>query len=88
MTMAVRTSTLAGPTLTALLAAFVDVGTLLLGIGLLWLVAALLPGRGAPAAGSVAGSTAPAPRASLRAEFVDGIREARRHPGSSPDSAP
>ncbi|MCX5176328.1 MFS transporter [Streptomyces virginiae] len=84
MTMAVRTSTLAGPTLTALLAAFVDVGTLLLGIGLLWLVAALLPGRGAPVAGSgagsVAGSPAPAPRASLRAEFVDGIREARRHP--------
>ncbi|GGS02478.1 MFS transporter [Streptomyces nojiriensis] len=76
MTMAVRTSTLAGPTLTALLAAFVDIGALLLGIGLLWLVAALLPGRGAPAAGPAA----PAPRASLRAEFVDGIREARRHP--------
>ncbi|MGW6979717.1 MFS transporter [Streptomyces sp. NPDC054932] len=88
MTMAVRTSTLAGPTLTALLAAFVDVGTLLLGIGVLWLVAALLPGRGAvprptaaPAesAGS-AEAAAPAPRASLRAEFIDGIREARRHP--------
>ncbi|MGZ9933888.1 MFS transporter [Streptomyces sp. NC-S4] len=78
MTVAVRTSTLAGPTLTALLAAFTDVGTLLLGIGLLWLVAALLPGRGAPAAS--AGSAAPVPRASLRAEFVDGIREARRHP--------
>ncbi|QES57102.1 MFS transporter [Streptomyces venezuelae] len=76
MTVAVRTSTLAGPTLTALLAAFVDVGTLLLGIGLLWLVAALLPGRGAQAAAPAA----PAPRASLRAEFVDGIREARRHP--------
>ncbi|MFG2229906.1 MFS transporter [Streptomyces sp. NPDC048723] len=76
MTMAIRTSTLAGPTLTALLAAFADVGTLLLGIGLLWLVAALLPGRGAPAAGPAT----PAPRASLRAEFVDGIREARRHP--------
>ncbi|WP_405437917.1 MFS transporter [Streptomyces avidinii] len=88
MTMAVRTSTLAGPTLTALLAAFVDAGTLLLGIGLLWLVAALLPGRGAaprpaaasPASPAPAGSAAPALRASLRAEFVDGIREARRHP--------
>ncbi|MFJ6482880.1 MFS transporter [Streptomyces sp. NPDC091682] len=76
MTMAVRTSTLAGPTLTALLAAFVDVGTLLLGIGLLWLVAAFLPGRGAP----TAEAAVPAPRASLRAEFVDGMREARRHP--------
>lgn len=80
MTMAVRTSTLAGPTLTALLAAFVDAGTLLLGIGLLWLVAALLPGRGATAPRADAVSAAPAPRASLRAEFVDGIREARRHP--------
>ncbi|MFJ7590464.1 MFS transporter [Streptomyces sp. NPDC097617] len=79
MTLAVRTSTLAGPTLTALLAAFVDAGTLLLGIGLLWLVAALLPGRGADAH-PCAASGAPAPRASLRAEFVDGIREARRHP--------
>ncbi|KOU22243.1 MFS transporter [Streptomyces sp. WM6368] len=85
MTMAVRTSTLAGPTLTALLAAFVDAGTLLLGIGLLWLVAALLPGRGATAPRADAESADPAalaaaPRASLRAEFVDGIREARRHP--------
>ncbi|MFD6968677.1 MFS transporter [Streptomyces sp. NPDC059949] len=82
MTLAVRTSTLAGPALTALLAAFVDVGTLLLGIGLLWLVAALLPGRGAapgPSAGP-ASCAEPAPRASFRAEFIDGIREARRHP--------
>ncbi|MGW2272786.1 MFS transporter [Streptomyces yangpuensis] len=77
-TLAVRASTLAGPALTALLAAFTDVATLLLGIGLLWLVAALLPGRGATA---VAPDDAPRPRrASLRAEFVDGIREARRHP--------
>ncbi|MFJ7779903.1 MFS transporter [Streptomyces yangpuensis] len=77
-TLAVRASTLAGPALTALLAAFTDVATLLLGIGLLWLVAALLPGRGATAG---APDDAPRPRrASLRAEFVDGIREARRHP--------
>ncbi|MFF8261993.1 MFS transporter [Streptomyces virginiae] len=78
-TLAVRSSTLAGPALTALLAAFVDVATLLLGIGLLWLVAALLPGRGGPAAAGAPGSPRPR-RASLRAEFVDGIREARRHP--------
>ncbi|WP_030958139.1 MFS transporter [Streptomyces sp. NRRL S-378] len=77
-TLAVRASTLAGPALTALLAAFTEVATLLLGIGLLWLVAALLPGRGATAG---APDGAPRPRrASLRAEFVDGIREARRHP--------
>ncbi|MEW2585856.1 MFS transporter [Streptomyces virginiae] len=78
-TLAVRSSTLAGPALTALLAAFVDVATLLLGIGLLWLVAALLPGRGRPAAAG-APDAPRAQRASLRAEFVDGIREARRHP--------
>ncbi|MFV6027029.1 MFS transporter [Streptomyces sp. NPDC056264] len=121
MTMAVRGSTLAGPTLTALLAAFLDVRTLLLGIGALWLVAALAPGKGgavataaeaapgadaaasqaasgtaaaAPekASGSAAPDTAsgsaaaadavavPSPRTGFRAEFLDGIREARRHP--------
>ncbi|MFE5623815.1 MFS transporter [Streptomyces virginiae] len=78
-TLAVRSSTLAGPALTALLAAFVDVATLLLGIGLLWLVAALLPGQGRPAAAGAPDAPRPQ-RASLRAEFVDGIREARRHP--------
>ncbi|MER5966639.1 MFS transporter [Streptomyces sp. NPDC002057] len=91
MTMAVRGSTLAGPALTALLAAFLDVPTLLLGIGLLWLVAALVPGKGSTAAAvtatgttSTAAATAtaddPAPRAGFRAEFLEGIREARRHP--------
>ncbi|MFB6529951.1 MFS transporter [Streptomyces sp. NPDC056399] len=125
LTMAVRGSTLAGPTLTALLAAFLDVRTLLLGIGALWLVAALAPGKGgvvaraseaapgaasaaeAAASGAASGSAAaasekasgtPAPdavspsaaaagsvavpsvRTGFRAEFLDGIREARRHP--------
>ncbi|MFD7628016.1 MFS transporter [Streptomyces sp. NPDC059851] len=78
MTMAVRSATLAGPALTALLAAFLDVWMLLLGIGLLWLVAALVPGGGDPSA--TAPADAPARRAGFRAEFVDGIREARRHP--------
>ncbi|WP_406065732.1 MFS transporter [Streptomyces sp. NBC_01077] len=82
MTLAVRSSTLAGPALTALLAALLDVRTLLLGIGVLWLAAALVPGRGAvrttePADPSTVGS---APRAGFRAEFLEGIREARRHP--------
>ncbi|MFD3993520.1 MFS transporter [Streptomyces sp. NPDC058583] len=96
MTMAVRGSTLAGPTLTALLAAFLDVRTLLLGIGVLWLVAALAPGKGgvvaaateetakAAADGTTKGTaesvTGPSPRAGFRAEFLEGIREARRHP--------
>ncbi|MCA6094822.1 MFS transporter [Streptomyces sp. SCA3-4] len=77
MTMAVRSATLTGPALTALLAAFLDVPALLLGIGLLWLVAALVPGKGAAAATLTA---EPAPRAGFRAEFLEGIREARRHP--------
>ncbi|MFI8520860.1 MFS transporter [Streptomyces sp. NPDC085481] len=93
VTMAVRSSTLAGPALTALLAAFLDTATLLLGIALLWLVAALVPGKGGAAARTTAtaaatdsastadsSSTGPAPRAGFRAEFLDGIREARRHP--------
>ncbi|MET9414042.1 MFS transporter [Streptomyces klenkii] len=79
MTMAVRGSTLAGPALTALLAAFLDVSTLLLGIGLLWLVAALVPGKGT-AATAAAPAAGTAPRAGFRREFLDGIREARRHP--------
>ncbi|MFI1394339.1 MFS transporter [Streptomyces sp. NPDC020681] len=75
MTLSVRVTTLAGPALTALLAVVLDIRALLLGIGLLWLVAALVPGPGpqdAPAG--------PVQRASFRAEFIDGIREARRHP--------
>ncbi|MEU4266810.1 MFS transporter [Streptomyces sp. NPDC026092] len=82
MTMAVRSSTLAGPALTALLAAFLDVWTLLLGIGLLWLVAALVPGKGAGAHATTAdpATAEPGPRAGFRTEFLEGIREARRHP--------
>ncbi|WP_445397198.1 MFS transporter [Streptomyces sp. LE64] len=74
MTLSIRTSTLTGPALTALLALVLDTGTLLLGTGLLWLVAALAPGAGRPG---------PAPavhRTSLLAEFAEGVREARRHP--------
>ncbi|MFD7085960.1 MFS transporter [Streptomyces sp. NPDC059918] len=85
MTMSVRGSALAGPALTALLAAFLDVGALLLGIGLLWLVAALVPAKGAaaataPTAGVPAPSAEPVPRAGFRTEFLEGMREARRHP--------
>lgn len=85
MTMSVRGSALAGPALTALLAAFLDVGALLLGIGLLWLVAALVPAKGAaaataPTAGVPAPSAEPVPRAGFRTEFLEGVREARRHP--------
>ncbi|MET9723741.1 MFS transporter [Streptomyces zaomyceticus] len=77
MTMAVRGSTLGGPALTALLASFLDVRTLLLGIGVLWLIAALVPGGG----GTAADKELPVPGAGgFRAEFMEGIREARLHP--------
>ncbi|MFI5982238.1 MFS transporter [Streptomyces sp. NPDC051555] len=78
LTMAVRGCTLAGPALTALLAAVLDIRTLLLGIGLLWLVAAFVPGKGAAVPADP--QAEPQPRAGLRAEFLEGIREARRHP--------
>ncbi|MGW6307413.1 MFS transporter [Streptomyces niveus] len=75
MTLSVRVTTLTGPALTALLGAVLDIWALLVGIALLWLIAALVPGagtRGAPAA--------PRQHTAFFAEFADGIREARRHP--------
>jgi MFS family permease len=131
MTMSIRVTTLVAPGLTALLALVVSTQGLLLGIGLLWLAAALVPpggvgqapdgvgqaavgggqaaaasGAGRTAAASGAGRTAAAsgagpmapqsgagqaassssagqaapPRAGFVAEFLDGVREARRHP--------
>jgi MFS family permease len=74
MTLAVRVTTLTGPGLTALLGTVLSTSALLLGIGLLWLVAAFLPPRGRHAA------PAGVERASVVAEFVEGLREARRHP--------
>nr|WP_198151833.1 MFS transporter [Kibdelosporangium sp. MJ126-NF4]CEL20159.1 FIG00869184: hypothetical protein [Kibdelosporangium sp. MJ126-NF4]CTQ97384.1 FIG00869184: hypothetical protein [Kibdelosporangium sp. MJ126-NF4] len=75
MTLSVRVTTLLAPGLTALLATVVSTGWLLVGTGLLWLVAALLP-----PAGSGEPTTAAAARPRLLSEFADGIREARRHP--------
>ncbi|MER7344266.1 MFS transporter [Streptomyces aurantiacus] len=88
MTLSVRATTLAGPSLTALLAVVLDAWALLLGIGVLWLVAALVPGPGArrprtEAAGAGAdgtGDDVPRRRPSFFAEFAEGLREARRHP--------
>ena len=72
VTIAVRVSVLVAPSVAALLALVVDVRTLVAGTGALWLVAALLPPRGAAAATSTRGPF-------LRA-FTDGLAEARRHP--------
>ncbi|MFS8099055.1 MFS transporter [Lentzea alba] len=74
MTMSIRVTTLVAPGLTALLALVVNTQGLLLGIGALWLVAAFVPPAGS---GQVA---AVASRAGFVTEFLDGVREARRHP--------
>jgi MFS family permease len=72
--LAVRVVTLTAPGITALLAAVFDVTALLVGTGLVWLFAALVPPAG----------RAMAPRAETRVgvvrAFVDGLHEARRHP--------
>ncbi|MEU6645351.1 MFS transporter [Saccharomonospora sp. NPDC046836] len=74
ITLAVRVTTLVAPAVTALLATVFDTRALLLGIGLFWLIAALLPPAGtATGAGEQA-------RVAFFAEFADGVREARRHP--------
>ncbi|MEW2450579.1 MFS transporter [Streptomyces parvulus] len=81
MTLAVRVTTLVGPSLAALLAVFLDTAALLVGIGLLWLVAAFVPGRGArPGIAGGAGDVTATPGTSFLADFREGVREARRHP--------
>ncbi|MFD9906826.1 MFS transporter [Streptomyces sp. NPDC059063] len=87
MTLSVRATTLAGPSLTALLAVVLDTWVLLLGIGVLWLVAALVPGAGKAREATArtqdtegAAEGAAPSRPSFLAEFGEGLREARRHP--------
>ncbi|WP_439664712.1 MFS transporter [Lentzea sp. HUAS TT2] len=72
MTLSVRVTTLVAPGLTALLALFLNTQVLLLGIGALWLVAALVPPAGTGLT-SASGS-------GFVADFWEGVREARRHP--------
>lgn len=74
MTLAVRVTTLVAPAGTALLAAVLNTWWLLIGTGLLWLVAAVLPPRGLSAPARAADG------ARFFAEFGEGVREARRHP--------
>ncbi|MFD9735784.1 MFS transporter [Umezawaea sp. NPDC059074] len=74
MTLSVRVTTLVAPGLTALVAVFVDTPVLLIATGVLWLVAAVLP----PAGTARVAVTTTRPR--FTADFVDGLREARRHP--------
>ncbi|NJQ13618.1 MFS transporter [Streptomyces bohaiensis] len=79
MTLAVRGTILTGPSLAALLAVFLHTRTLLLAIGLLWLVSACVPGRGARRANARPEQDQVA-AASFAAQFGEGVREARRHP--------
>ncbi|ALG11362.1 MFS transporter [Kibdelosporangium phytohabitans] len=72
MTFAVRASTLIAPALTALLATVVSTSGLLLGTCALWLIAALVPPRGA--------DQAKRERDKPHREFLEGLQEARRHP--------
>ena len=81
ITVAVRVTTLVAPSLTALAALLVDARVLLMVTAVLWLCAALVP---------PADSGPPTPsgtRAGFVADFVDGIREARRHPWFLPGLA-
>lgn len=73
MTMSIRVTTLVAPGLTALLALFVSTQGLLLGIGALWLVAALMPPAGSGRVALPSGT-------GFVTEFLEGVREARRHP--------
>ncbi|MEU0877316.1 MFS transporter [Lentzea sp. NPDC005914] len=73
LTMSIRVTTLVAPGLTALLALVVSTQGLLLGIGALWLVAALMPPAGS-------GRVVLASGAGFVTEFLEGVREARRHP--------
>ncbi len=73
ITLAVRVTTLVAPGLTALLAVVANTQALLIGTGVLWLCAALVPPAGTyqPVAEA---------RPGFATEFMDGLREARRHP--------
>ncbi|WP_434445054.1 MFS transporter [Lentzea sp. E54] len=75
ITLAVRVTSLVAPSLTVLAALLVDSRALLAITGVVWLCAALVPpaGTGTP---ERTGDT----RAGFAADFLDGIREARRHP--------
>lgn len=74
MTFAVRGTTLIAPALTALAATVVPVAGVTLGITVLWVLAAVVPGTGTHRAEPTG------PRAGLVAEFAEGMAEARRHP--------
>ncbi len=74
MTLAVRVTTLVAPGLTALLAVVASTPALVIGTGVLWLGAALIPPPGTFTPAPVTTGTR------FFGDFADGLREARRHP--------
>nr|WP_241728451.1 MFS transporter [Nocardioides zeae] len=85
ITVAVRASVLLGPAVAGLGAAVAGSAWLVAATGVLWVVAAVAPAR---TTGRSARGVEPRPadagrradRPGFRAEFVEGLREARRHP--------
>ena len=75
MALSVRVITLSAPAVTALLATVLSTSALLIGTGLVWLCAALVPPAGRHTAAQEPGT-----RVSFFREFGDGVAEARRHP--------
>ncbi|MBM7785731.1 MFS family permease [Tenggerimyces flavus] len=73
LSLATRVIVLVAPALTALVATVVGTPWLLVGMGVIWLIAALVPPSGSA-------EVARPERIGLVAEFVEGVREARRHP--------
>jgi MFS family permease len=80
VTLAVRVTTLLGPTLAALLALATSVRVTLFVVAALWLVAALLPPSGTAAPGAGGAASGDGAREPFVREFLDGLAEARRHP--------
>lgn len=86
ITVAVRASVLLGPAVAGLGAAIAGAAWLVGATGVLWLVAAVAPSRGLGSRPRGGGAGEPGPGsvgafgAAFVAEFLDGVREARRHP--------
>jgi MFS family permease len=78
MALAVRITTLTAPGLTALLSTVLDTRALLVGTGVVWLFAAVIPPKGRPV--TTIGTNTGSARVRFLGEFAEGVREARRHP--------
>lgn len=74
ITIAVRVTTLVAPATTALLATVLDVGPLLVGTGVLWLAAALVPPAGNPPGRATPGATDARPPNDLTGQAAAPVR--------------